>query len=143
MSNTRVSAYTAVVIGWTATGNQRRPQVRDAGEVRQMRHVLHVRQVCHVLQPSQVRHVRGARGVRQVRQRTSHHTSGNMSTPHRPCQKTMYNGGGSAIMVSGDPAHSGRYAGTPADPVNSQCKVIAGCPCMTQMLPQRVLCIGF
>ena len=51
ISSTRTSACSAAVFGWGATGNQIRPQVRDAGAqacqarlVRQMRHVLNVRQ---------------------------------------------------------------------------------------------------
>ena len=77
ISSTRASACSAAVFGWAATGNQIRPQVRDAGAqacqarlVRQMGHVLHVRQVCRVLQPRQVCHVRGTRRVRQVPPRT-------------------------------------------------------------------------
>ena len=78
--------------------------------------------------------------------------------PCRLCQKPMQSGRGapahapdleaSCISIvffvrDGWPARSEQYDGTPAVPVKSQCKVVAGRPRMLQIWRQSALCICF
>ena len=131
ISSTRASACSAAVFGWTATGNQNRPHVRDAG-ARCTRRARRARCARHPWGPSvpvtsgatdalraprapSVPHAPGAQGAprsghaQSVPGAPAHVTAhiGKHVGPNHHCRTPT------PIMVSGGPAHSRPYASTP------------------------------